>query len=167
MNWIRTILDGKYSRLLCIAGLVVIFDQITKAIVLTYIPLYQSIPVIPGVFSLTHLHNPGGAFGFLAKQSSGIRHLVFIVLSSAAISLIFYFYWRTPRSHPLLAGGFALILGGAIGNLIDRVRFEKVVDFLDFYIGRYHWPAFNVADSAITVGIGIFLVHILWNKIPD
>ncbi len=167
MNWIRTILDGKYSRLVCIVGLVSIFDQITKTMVLTFMPLYQSIPVIPGFFSLTHLHNPGGAFGFLAQQSSGIRQMVFIVLSSVAIFLIFYFYRRTPRSHPLLAGGFALILGGAIGNLIDRIRFGEVVDFLDFYIGRYHWPAFNLADSAITIGIVIFIVHILLNKIPD
>jgi len=167
MNWIRTILDGKYSRLVCIVGLVSIFDQIAKAIVLTFMPLYQSIPIISGLFSLTHLQNPGGAFGFLAQQSSGIRQMVFIVLSSVAICLIFYFYRRTPRSHPWLAGGFALILGGAIGNLIDRIRFGKVVDFLDFYIGRYHWPAFNLADSAITIGIVIFIVHILLNKIPD
>lgn len=167
MNWIRSLLKGKYSRLIFIAALVMIFDQITKTIVLNSIPLYQSIAVIPGFFKLTHIQNPGGAFGFLAGQSSGIRHIVFIVLSSLAICLIFYFYRRTPRSHPLLAGGFALILGGAVGNLIDRIRFEKVIDFLDFYIGVHHWPAFNLADSAISVGIGIFIFHILLNKLPD
>jgi signal peptidase II len=161
------ILTGKYYRLFIIAGLVLIFDQITKAIVLEAMPLYDSITIIPGFFNLTHIHNPGGAFGFLARQSSSVRHVVFIFLSSVAMCVIFYFYRRTPRSHPLLASGFALIMGGAIGNLIDRIRFEKVVDFLDFYIGKYHWPAFNVADSAISVGIGIFIYHIVFNKIPE
>jgi len=167
MKQTESILTGKYGRLFIIAGLVLIFDQITKAIVMDAMPLYESIAVIPGFFNLTHIHNPGGAFGFLARQSAGVRHLVFIFLSSVAICLIFYFYRRTPRSHPLLAGGFALIMGGAVGNLIDRIRFGKVVDFLDLYIGKYHWPAFNLADSAISVGIGIFVYHIVFNKIPE
>jgi signal peptidase II len=167
MHWLRSIFDSKYSRLLCIAGVVLIFDQTTKAFVLRFIPLYHSISIIPGFFNLTHIHNPGGAFGFMAKQNSGLRHMIFIFLSSAAICLIFYFYRRISRSHLLLSGGFALILGGAIGNLIDRIRFEKVIDFLDFHIGSYHWPAFNIADSAISVGIGIFIFYIILNKIPD
>ena len=167
MNRTGFILTGKYKRLLIIAGLVLIFDQMTKAIVLDTMPLYDSIAVIPGFFNLTHIHNPGGAFGFLAQQSSGVRLGIFIFLSSVAVCVIFYFYRRTPPSHPLLASGFALIMGGAIGNLIDRIRFEKVVDFLDVYIGKYHWPAFNVADSAISIGIGIFIYHIFLKKIPE
>ena len=167
MKQTESILTGKYGRLFIIAALVLIFDQITKAVVMNAMPLYESIAVIPGFFNLTHIHNPGGAFGFLARQIAGVRHVIFIFLSSGAICLIFYFYRRTPRSHPLLAGGFALIMGGAVGNLIDRIRFGKVVDFLDFYIGKYHWPAFNLADSAISVGIGIFVYHIVFNKIPE
>lgn len=161
------IFTGKYSRLFIIAGLVLIFDQITKAIVMGTMPLYDSIEVIPGFFRLTHIQNPGGAFGFLARHSAGMRLVVFILLSSLAVCLIFYFYRRTPRSHPLLASALALIMGGAVGNLIDRIRFEQVVDFLDFYIGKYHWPAFNVADSAISVGIGIFIYHLVFNKMPE
>jgi signal peptidase II len=76
-------------------------------------------------------------------------------------------YKKTPATHPLLASGFALIFGGAIGNLIDRVRFGKVIDFLDFFIGNLHWPAFNIADSAISVGITIFAVHLVLKKMPD
>jgi signal peptidase II len=158
---------AKYSRLAVVAGLVVFFDQVTKAVVLRQLPLYHSVSVIPGFFSFTHIHNPGGAFGFLSQQSSQIRNLIFLLISSLAVCVIFYFYKNTPKTHPLLATGFALILGGAVGNLIDRFRFGKVVDFLDFYLGSYHWPAFNVADSAITIGVGIFLIHLLFKKIPE
>jgi len=158
---------GKYGRLIAISGAIVIADQITKAIVLAQMALYQSIPVIPGFFSLTHIHNPGGAFGFLARQDASVRAWIFLAASSLAIVLIFLFYRQIPRTHRLLAAGLALIFGGAIGNLIDRLRFGKVVDFLDVYIGNMHWPAFNVADSAITVGVVIFLFHILFRKLPD
>ncbi len=157
----------KYIKLARIAGIIIILDLISKAIILSKMPLYHSIPVIPGFFSITHIQNPGGAFGLLASQSSSVRYIFFIVVSSLAICLIFFFYKNTPKTHPLLATSFAMIFGGAIGNLIDRFRFGKVVDFLDFYISNYHWPAFNVADSAITIGIGIFIYHILFNKLPN
>lgn len=163
----RAFWSSKYGRLLLIAGTIVITDQITKAVVLAKMALYQSIIIIPGFFSLTHIHNPGGAFGFLAQQDSTVRMAVFLVASALAIGLIFMFYRQIPKSHPVLAAGLALIFGGAIGNLIDRLRFGKVVDFLDFYIGNLHWPAFNVADSAITVGVGIFLVHLVFRKLPE
>ena len=157
----------KYQKLAVVAGTVIVFDQIAKTVVLNNLPLHRSIAVIPGFFSLTHIQNPGGAFGFLASQSSSVRNLIFLVISSLAACLIFYFYRHTPKTHPLLATGFALIFGGALGNLIDRVRFGKVVDFLDFYIGSYHWPAFNVADSSITVGVAIFIFHLVFNKMPE
>ena len=159
--------NNKYVRLAVIAGLVIAADQITKWIVLAQLPLYNSVVVIPGFFNLTHIHNPGGAFGFLSSHSSTTRHLMFVVVSMLATGLIFWFYYKTPQTHPYLAGGFALIFGGAIGNLIDRVRMGKVVDFLDFYLSGWHWPAFNVADSAITVGITIFVYHLIFKKYPE
>mgnify|MGYP001073358475 CR=1 FL=1 len=158
---------NKYLMLVLIAGAVVILDQITKAVILNQLPLYRSIPVIHGFFNITHIHNPGGAFGFFAEQSPWVRKIVFLFMSSAAVVLVLYFYHNTPRTHPWLAAGLALIFGGAIGNLIDRFRFGKVVDFLDFYLGSAHWPAFNVADSAITVGVTIFLIHLVFNKMPE
>lgn len=167
MSHMREFWSNKYGRLLLIAGTIVITDQITKAIVLAKMALYQSIIIIPGFFSLTHIQNPGGAFGFLAQQDATVRVAVFLVASIVAIGLIFMFYRQIPRSHPFLASGLALIFGGAIGNLIDRLRFGKVVDFLDFYIGSWHYPAFNVADSAITVGVTIFLVHLVFRKLPE
>jgi signal peptidase II len=157
---------GKYTKLAVISGLVIILDQITKILILKNLPLYHSIAIIPGFFNITHIHNPGGAFGFMAHQDSSLRNFLFLFLASFAVCFIFYFYKNTYRTHPFLASGFALIFGGAIGNLIDRIRFGKVVDFLDFYIRNYHWPAFNVADSAITIGITIFIFHLLFKKMP-
>jgi signal peptidase II len=158
---------GKYKKLVVISGLVVVFDQITKLLISSKLPLHHSITVIPGFFDITHILNPGGAFGFMAHQSSSLRSVLFLVISSLAVCLIFYFYKNTPQTHPWLASGFALVFGGAIGNLIDRFRFGSVVDFLDVYMGNYHWPAFNIADSAISIGITIFLFHLLFRKMPQ
>ena len=158
---------AKYGRLAGVAGGVVVADQITKGIILDRLDLYHAIPVIPGFFNIIHVQNPGGAFGFLAQQSQLVRGIVFLLMSFLAVCLIFWFYRKTPPTHRFLSIGFALIFGGAIGNLIDRVRFGRVVDFLDFYIGGWHWPAFNVADSAITTGIAIFLLHVLMGRMPE
>lgn len=156
-----------YLRLAVIAGLVLLADQLTKAAVLAALPLHDSREVIAGFFSLTHIQNPGGAFGLLADQHPLLRRVVFLGVSAVAVGIVLWFYHRTPADRPWLAAAFALIFGGAIGNLVDRIRFGRVVDFLDFYVGRLHWPAFNVADSAITVGVGIFLLHLALGRLPD
>ena len=158
---------AKYLRLGLIAGAVIIADQITKFIILRDVGLHTTIPVIPGFFQITHVQNPGGAFGFLANQSALVRGILFLAVSTVAVGLVVWFYHKTPSTHRWLAAGFALIFGGAIGNLIDRVRLGRVVDFLDFFIGRWHWPAFNVADSAITVGITVFVIHVIAGRMPD
>jgi signal peptidase II len=160
-------LPNKYIKLTIIAGLVVLSDQVSKAFILSHLPIHRSIPIIAGFFDITHIRNPGGAFGLMSNMSPMIRTVVFLFISSLAVGLILYFYKKTPSSQPILATGFALIFGGAIGNLIDRIRFGNVVDFLDFYIGNLHWPAFNVADSAITIGITIFIFHLLLRKLPE
>ena len=160
-------LKNKYLYLALVTALVVFADQVTKALILEHLPLYHSRTVIPGLFDITHIHNPGGAFGFLAGSGPAVRKLVFFFATLMALGLVFWFYTKTPYSHRFLATGFALIFAGAIGNLIDRIRFGKVVDFLDFYVGRFHWPAFNVADSAISIGIGIFLLHLVFKKMPE
>jgi len=160
-------MSSKYYRLIVVAGIIILLDQVTKLIVLDKMPLFHNIPVISGFFNLTHIHNPGGAFGFLSTQTSNIQRLLFLFVSSLAIGLIFYFYKKTPREQSWLSTGFALVFGGAIGNLIDRIRLGKVVDFLDFYIGDWHWPAFNVADSAVSIGMLIFLFHIFFKRFPE
>lgn len=158
---------GGVMKLLVIAGVVLILDQTTKLIITRSLGLYEELAVIPGFFNIVHTLNPGGAFGFLAGFDSNLRHIFFIVVSILALGLVFYFYRTTPGTHRFLSVGFALIFGGAVGNLVDRFRFGKVVDFLDFYVANWHWPAFNVADSAITAGIGIFVFHLLFGKMPD
>jgi signal peptidase II len=163
----KPMLKNKYTRLAVITAVIVILDQLSKELILTYLPLNHTVTVVPGFFNIIHIHNPGGAFGLMAHLSPSLRTVVFLFISSLAVGLIFYFYKRTPASHPWLAAAFALIFGGAIGNLIDRIRFGIVIDFLDFYVGSYHWPAFNIADSSISVGIAIFGFHLLFKKLPD
>jgi signal peptidase II len=156
------LLKNRYVKLLIIAGSICILDQVTKVSVVATIAVYDTIPVIPGFFNLTHIYNPGGAFGFLARTTSELRHLFFLASSFAAMGLILLLYVKTPPKQRLLETALALILGGAFGNAIDRIRIGKVIDFLDVYIKDLHWPAFNVADSAITIGICLFICHLLF-----
>ncbi len=138
--------------------LVVGFDQLTKVWVVKSFQLYESLDVIPGFFSLTYLTNKGAAFGFLAGVTSAWRHYFFLILASVALVLIVIAWFRMRNDHRFYGPALALIAGGAIGNVIDRIRLGAVVDFLDFYVAGHHWPAFNVADSAICVGVALFLL---------
>jgi len=137
---------------------VVGFDQLTKVWVVKSFQLYESLDVIPGFFSLTYLTNKGAAFGFLAGVTSAWRHYFFLILASVALVLIVIAWFRMRNDHRFYGPALALIAGGAIGNVIDRIRLGAVVDFLDFYVAGHHWPAFNVADSAICVGVALFLL---------
>ncbi len=143
---------SKQAPLLAIVILLVLADQVTKAWVTTAMNLHESIQVIPGLFSITYVRNPGAAFGFLAGASPTVRLTFFIAVTLLAIGLILYSLFKARFIQASWRIPLVLILSGALGNLADRVRFGEVVDFLDFYIGTAHWPAFNVADSAITVG---------------
>ncbi len=154
----------KYKALIIIAGLVVGLDQFTKLLILKNIPLYKTIPIIPGFLNLTHFQNPGVAFGLFAGSSSNLQQILLITAALFAISLILYFYLKTSYKLRLMMGGFSLILGGAVGNLIDRFRMNRVVDFIDVYAGNFHWPAFNIADSAISIGMAIFFYYIVFKR---
>jgi len=132
-----------------------IVDQVTKHQVAGSMELYQSIEVL-SFFNITYVHNPGAAFSFLADQGGWQR---WFFTAIAAIASIIFVVWlaKTPKQQKMLSIAFALLLSGALGNLIDRVLFGYVIDFLDFYIGNSHWPAFNVADSVIFVGAGLMI----------
>lgn len=149
---------GSGVGLLTIAAGVMVLDQLTKFWVVRHFQLYESRVVIPGFFHLTYLTNTGAAFGFLAGEQNVLRQVFFIGVALVAILALGYFYRTMKNRTPLFTVAIGLISGGAVGNLIDRLRLGSVIDFLDFFIGRYHWPAFNVADSAITVGVGLFLL---------
>jgi signal peptidase II len=154
-------LSKKNIIFLAIAILVVILDQVTKAWIVSTMSLHDSFAVINGFFNITSIRNPGAAFGFLAGAPAVFRTVFFIVITVGAIVLILY-YLRISRIEDLsLVVSLSLIFSGAAGNLIDRVLFGEVVDFLDVYIGSYHWPAFNVADSAITIGAACMIVAML------
>jgi signal peptidase II len=146
---------------LAITVLVVLLDQATKAWIISTVRLYDSFVVIGGFFNITHVRNPGAAFGFLAGAPPLFRYIFFLAVTAAAIVLILHYLRVSRIEEPSLVSALALILAGAAGNLIDRVRFGEVVDFLDLYIGGHHWPAFNVADSAITVGAGVLMAVLL------
>ncbi len=163
------ILDKQsFIRLCLISGIVIIFDQFTKYIVKAYVDMFETIPVIKGFFNLVYVENPGGAFGLFANHSIIVRKFVFLFLSSIIAVFVLWFYKKICKEYYVLSCGIAMIFGGAVGNLIDRFLFSgKVVDFLDFYINNFHWPAFNIADSAINIGMFILLYHIVFNKISD
>lgn len=138
--------------------LVVVLDQLSKLWIAGNFLLHESLPVIPGFFSLTYLTNTGAAFGILAGHPTWWRQAFFVGVALAALVAICFMYRRLRNDSVWYEVALAFIAGGAIGNLIDRIRLGSVIDFLDVYVGMHHWPAFNVADSAITVGVAIFLV---------
>lgn len=142
------------SILLAVA--VVVVDQLTKWLVSARLEEAQEIPVIHGFFSLQFVRNPGAAFGMLANQQ-----WLFILVSVAAIGAMIYFLRNPEARRGTLPWAIGLLLGGAAGNLIDRIRFGKVVDFFLFYHKDWFFPNFNVADIAITVGVGLFILHLI------
>jgi signal peptidase II len=137
---------------------VVAIDQATKVWIMRHFALYESKVVIADLFNLTYLTNNGAAFSILAGQPAVWRQLFFIGAAGAALVFIWIAQRSFGRNSIVYNLSLALIAGGAIGNLIDRIRYGFVVDFLDVYVGAHHWPAFNIADSAITIGVILFII---------
>ncbi len=152
----------KYWVLLICLVSILILDQYTKHEVERRIRLYETITVIDGFFNLTHVRNPGGAFGILAGKQGGITTIFFVGVSLGAVGVILYLFGKAKEDERSLSLSLSLILSGALGNLIDRLRYGAVIDFLDFHLFSYHWPAFNIADSAITIGIGLLAIELLF-----
>ena len=148
-----------YLRFSALATLVVVLDQLTKFWIVSNFNLHASRTIIPGLFDLTYLVNTGVAFGMFAGSPAVWRQVFFIGVALAALCILIYMYRNFKEKSVFYELSLGLIAGGAIGNLIDRIRQGYVTDFLDVYIGSHHWPAFNVADSAISVGVGIFIVY--------
>jgi len=153
-------MKAKYTVFFLTLAAVILVDQFTKIYVNATMSLGQSIPVIDGLFNITFVKNPGAAFGFLAEASPLFRSFFLIAVTVIAIILILYFVAKNSAAELLLTFSLSLIMGGALGNLVDRVRYGEVIDYLDFYIGSFHWPAFNAADTAITLGALLLLYEI-------
>jgi signal peptidase II len=148
-----TIVPRRFTILTVVTATIVVLDQVTKSYIAHMMHLHQSIPIIPGYFNLTYIRNPGAAFGIFASSSSGFRMIFFVTTSLFALGLLAMIFLRLQPDDWWGQLTFSSIFGGAIGNLIDRLQFGEVIDFLDFYINGYHWPAFNVADTAICLGV--------------
>jgi signal peptidase II len=152
---------------LAILAAVVVADQITKLLVSRFVEPYESHEVIAGLVNLTHVRNRGAVFGFLSDAELPNQALLLALLSVVALGAIATYAARLPSTSRLPQTALALVMGGAIGNLIDRVSLGCVIDFVDVFWARHHWPAFNVADSAITVGVTLLVLDMLRSPEPQ
>lgn len=144
--------------LIIIIVAIIALDQWSKWAIKTSFNLYQSKPVIQDLLHFTYVTNDGMAFGL---SFPGGKH-VLLIMTIILTGFIVGFLWKEKNGHPLIKYGLALILGGAIGNLIDRLLYGKVVDFLDLMIGNFHWYIFNIADSSVTIGMILFIIHSIY-----
>lgn len=150
---------------LLLMAAIVLLDQGTKALVVRFLGLHEYVPLVDGLLSLSHVRNRGAAFGVLSDWDVPYQSVLLSVLSLSALLAIAFYFVRLPPSARLPRAALALVLGGAVGNLIDRARLGYVVDFVHAYWRHYQWPDFNVADSAITVGVTLLVLDIL--RSPD
>jgi signal peptidase II len=155
------------SAYLWIAGVIVALDQVTKALVDDFMTLHESRTIVEGLVRLTYVQNRGAAFGILSEAGLPYQSLMFSVVSLLALLAIALYAWRMPVQSRLPQTALAMVMGGAVGNLLDRARLGYVIDYVDMYWGPHHWPAFNVADSAITVGVALLVIDILRNPEMD
>jgi signal peptidase II len=146
------------------AGMIFALDRVTKWLVERYVSFSDDYRVIPGLFDIVRSQNRGVAFGILNDSTASWRTLALLLLTLAAVVLISVILWKAHRLESLTLWGLACILGGASGNAFDRLVSGQVTDFLELYIGQYHWPTFNVADSAIVIGSGLFLIDAFRSK---
>jgi len=150
-----------YRRDIAVAAGIVAVDQITKALVRAYVPLYDSMPVVSGILNLTHVRNSGTAFGFLNAVDFPYKSAILALVATAALIGIAVYSARGSSDGRVTRLGLAMILAGAVGNLIDRLVFGSVVDFVDVVFGSWHFWAFNVADSAITLGVIAMMIDMM------
>ena len=153
-----TIYRGAY---LLVSLAVLFLDQWTKGLITRTFDVHQTSAVVANLFDITYVRNSGAAFGLFASVDSSLKAVILNAVAVLVFLVVSGYALRTPHRSVRLQVGFALILGGAVGNLLDRVRFGYVVDFLDFSVGGHHWPAFNVADSAICIGVGLLFLDML------
>ena len=152
---------GLRALALWVTALVVTLDQATKVAVDSLLQLHESRNVLAGLVQLTYVRNRGAAFGVFSEAQLPYQSWLFAAVSVVALVAIAVYGWKLPASSQLPRLALALIIGGALGNLFDRVRLGYVIDFLDVYWGRHHWPAFNVADSSITIGVALLVIDML------
>ena len=159
-------LQGRLPYVLLVAATLVL-DRWTKALIQNRFDLNDSVPVIDGLFNITYVRNTGVAFGIFSSISSPAKSVMLSIFTAFAAIVVVTYSVRSPARNRLLQTALALILGGALGNLYDRLAYGYVVDFLEFYVRAYHWPSFNVADTAISVGVLLLAIEIIRNETPS
>jgi len=159
-------LQGRLPYVLLVAATLA-FDRWTKALIQKRFDLNASMSVIDGFFNITYVRNTGVAFGIFSSISSPAKSVLLSVFTACAAVVVITFSVRTPAHNRLLQIALSLVLGGALGNLYDRLAYGYVVDFLELYAGSYHWPSFNVADSAISIGVALLAIEIIRNEAPS
>jgi len=147
-----------------VATAVLVLDQVTKAAVSATLKMHEIRPIISGLLNFTRIHNTGAAFGLLAGQASPVRTFFFLAVSLLAMGVVLWMLFRLPPGQNAELVALSLIFGGALGNVVDRARLGEVIDFIDVYYKSYHWPAFNVADSAITVGVILLMYRLVFSR---
>jgi signal peptidase II len=152
----------KYLILIGVAPGIFLIDQLSKYFISIYLPPQQPVAILENFLHINYIRNVGAAFGLLSHLSSQVRTPLFLGISILAILMILFFFSRLEAKQSFLSSSLSLILGGALGNFLDRIRLGYVVDFLDFHwYDRYHWPAFNIADTAITVGVILLILEVI------
>ena len=159
-------MQGRFPYLLLVAA-TLLLDRWTKLLIQKRFDLNESISVIDGFFNITYVRNTGVAFGIFSSISSPAKAVLLSVFTAFAAVVVVTYSVRSPARNRLLQTALGLILGGALGNLYDRLAYGYVVDFLEFYAGSYHWPSFNVADSAISIGVGLLAIEIIRSEAPN
>jgi len=162
-------MSGRHARgfHLIVAVVVLALDRFSKWIIASRLSLHGGITVIPNFFRIVHVENPGAAFGLFAESSYHWRLTLLIIFSLLALVIVAVLLWKNSEMVSATGTALALILGGALGNLWDRVIAGHVTDFLEFHVGSYYWPSFNVADSAIVIGAVLLVGDILFSKAPE
>jgi signal peptidase II len=154
----------KHTPYLILMTALVALDQATKHLIARTVDLYESVMVIPGFFNITRIHNKGAIFGTFSQTNNKLVFALLTAASLAALSFVVYYFFKTPSGDKLMKVALTLIAAGALGNQFDRLIRGHVIDFLDFYVGRAHWPFFNAADSCITIGACLMLVILFRRK---
>jgi signal peptidase II len=154
----------RYGIYAALAALVIGLDQLTKALIVKNIPFYGSVKVIPGFLDLTHIHNKGAILGILNSSEHAWTPVVLLLLNAAALTLVLYYFSKTSEEERAARFGLTLIVGGALGNVVDRIVRGYVVDFVEMYAGRFHWPTYNLADSCISIGAVILILSVILRR---
>ncbi|MBN1939389.1 MAG: signal peptidase II [Candidatus Aminicenantes bacterium] len=154
----------RFAPYAALAGLVIVLDQVSKALIVAHVPFYGSVRLIPGFLKLTHIHNKGAILGLFNSSEYSWAPALLLVLNAAALALVLYYFSKTTDEERAARFGLALIVGGALGNVIDRIARGFVVDFIEMSAGSFHWPTYNIADSCITIGAVVLVWSVIFRR---